>query len=336
MKQTRADRTSPDFDNMKYQNVYNGGPLDDREPLYHSEPYWVEVATQTSFRSLMATMVDNYSHTCLDIRTRPDVENQNVIRVATRFNEFNMMKVAADSVSELIQSYTSIVGKPRLKPRFTLGYHQGCYGNDTRDLVTQSVDKYHDYSFPIDGYHIDVDMQREYKTFTIDSENWFKDPAGMFKYLRQKGVKCSTNITPHINALDDPNYATLNEMKKLKYAVMDNRDKCDEVTVSSMERYFNWEGGNRVTINPTTEKTDYDPPDQVPFGDTYNKGNEFRGGLYYGNKLGAPTYYPNLNNWKVREWWGKQYEYLFTQGLEFVWQDMTSPCIAREYGDMKS
>ncbi|KOS22241.1 Alpha-glucosidase 2 [Escovopsis weberi] len=324
------------FDNMRYQNVYNRGPLDDREPLYHSEPFWMEVASQSSLRSLMGTMVDNYSHTCLDIGTRTDVKHQNVNRIATRFNEFSVMKVAADSVSELIQSYTSIVGKPRLKPRYALGYHQGCYGNDVKSLVTDSVNKYHDYGFPIDGYHIDVDMQREYKTFTIDSENWFQDPEGMFRELRQKGVKCSTNITPHINALDDPNYKTLNEMKALNYAIKDSRLKNEDVHTASMERYINYSGGIREGINPSWEKTDYDPPDQVPFSAAYNSGKEFRGGLYYGNKLGAPTYYPNLNDPKVREWWGKQYQYLFETGLEFVWQDMTSPCIAREYGDMKS
>lgn len=30
-----------------------------------------------------------------------------------------------------------------------------------------------------------------------------------------------------------------------------------------------------------------------------------------------------------------QYQYLFDQGLEFIWQDMTTPAIAKEYGDMK-
>ena len=35
--------TISDYDNMEYSSVYDqGGPLDDREPLYHSEPFWVE------------------------------------------------------------------------------------------------------------------------------------------------------------------------------------------------------------------------------------------------------------------------------------------------------
>jgi alpha-glucosidase (family GH31 glycosyl hydrolase) len=63
---------------------------------------------------------------------------------------------------------------------------------------------------------------------------------------------------------------------------------------------------------------------------------QFHGGIYYGWGNGHPGHYPNLNNDEVREWWGKQYQYLFECGLDFVWQDMTSPCIAEQYGDMKS
>lgn len=46
-------------------------------------------------------------------------------------------------------------------------------------------------------------------------------------------------------------------------------------------------------------------------------------------------FYPDLNRSEVRDWWGKQYKYLFEQGLEFVWQDMTTPAIHDSYGEMK-
>jgi len=48
-----------------------------------------------------------------------------------------------------------------------------------------------------------------------------------------------------------------------------------------------------------------------------------------------PGYYPDLNRTEVRRWWGEQYSDLFDKGLEFVWQDMTSPCVNIAYGDMK-
>lgn len=46
-------------------------------------------------------------------------------------------------------------------------------------------------------------------------------------------------------------------------------------------------------------------------------------------------FYPDLNRKEVRDWWGTQYSYLMDSGLEFVWQDMTTPAIHTSYGDMK-
>ncbi len=53
-------------------------------------------------------------------------------------------------------------------------------------------------------------------------------------------------------------------------------------------------------------------------------------------ELGTPGHYPDLARSEVREWWGKQYKYLFEMGLEFVWQDMTTPAIRSTRGDMRS
>lgn len=123
---------------MKYENVYGQGPLDDREPLYHSEPYWLEVDGLPTCKSQVATFVDNYSHVCVDI----GMTDPTTIRMATRFNSFAAIFVAGDTISEIIQSYTSLTGRPRLKPRYALGNHQGGYGYDTKELVLEVARKY--------------------------------------------------------------------------------------------------------------------------------------------------------------------------------------------------
>ncbi|KAL6832031.1 glycoside hydrolase family 31 protein [Trichoderma camerunense] len=322
------------FDNMKYQNVYGSGPLDPREPLYHTEPYWMEVTSHAGFDTVLGTLVDNYSHTCIDVRQG----DPNTLRIGTRFNEFNSMILAADKASDLFQNYTSIVGKPSLRPRYALGYHQGSYGYDTRELVEQWVTNYQSNQFPIDGLHIDIDIQREYQTFTINTDaGIFPEPEEMFMNFRKRGIKCCTNITPHINSRADPKaYSTLKELLDNEYYVSDVRDVARGVKHPTHERYHNFDNGKREMIRPSEQRPTYNPPDDYTFSELYNTGKPFHGGVYYGAQNGAPTYYPNLNYWVVREWWGRQYQYLFECGLEFVWQDMTSPAIAKEYGDLKS
>ncbi|CAF3441856.1 hypothetical protein SNK03_007732 [Fusarium graminearum] len=320
------------FDNMRYQNVYGKGPHDDREPLYHSEPFWIEVDSHPGYRSQVSTFIDNYSHICVDV----GVKDTGVIRVATRFNSFRAIMVAADSMQDLISSYTSIVGKPRLKPRYVLGYHQACYGYDSQESVLESVAEYRKCGFPIDGMHIDVDMQDDYRTFTIDKrDKHFPDPVHMFKTLREQGVKCSTNITPYISSMPSDTYSTLSEGLKEGHFIKDDRDVDPSAPNVWDQRYVGWSVGNQMLINPNTQKPPYFEEDKSNFGDNFNSQKPFHGGVFYGWGNGHPGHYPNLNNQDVRKWWGKQYQYLFECGLDFVWQDMTGPCIAEQYGDMK-
>jgi alpha-glucosidase (family GH31 glycosyl hydrolase) len=321
-----------DFDNMRYQNVYGKGPLDDREPLYHSEPFWIEVDSHPGYRSQISTFIDNYSHICVDV----GVKDQGVIRVTTRFNSFRAIMVAGDSMQDLISSYTSIVGKPRLKARYVLGYHQACYGYDNQESVLEAIQEYRKCGIPIDGMHIDVGMQDDYRTFTIDKrDKHFPDPVQMFNTLRGQGVKCSTNIAPYISSMPSDSYSTLNEGLKDGRFIIDDRDIDPSATQAYEQRYQGWSVGNQTFKVPILEKPPYFESDTSDFSQTFNNKQPFHGGVFYGCGNGHPGHYPNLNNKEVREWWGKQYQYLFECGLDFVWQDMTGPCIAEEYGDMK-
>lgn len=325
---------------MRYFNVYGkdkDGPYTDGEPLYHSEPYWIEMNAHPGAQSQLATFVDNYSDVKLDLGRVDSTQ----LRIATRFNSFQSIFMAGDDVAQIIRLYTSLIGRPQLKPRFVLGNHQGCYGYDTRQKVENAVNQYRKYEIPLDGMHIDVDIQREYRTFSINTdEGNFPQPEDMFSRLRKQGVKCSTNITPVISLRQDPNpYPTLDEALNNNYFVMDRRDIDPSASTYDMQISLNFGGGNRYFKNPNNfdDLPDYEKKNRTyHLQDIFNKDVPFKGGVDYGGGRGAPGHYPNLNNEEVREWWGRQYTYLFQKGLEFVWQDMTSPCMAETFGDMKS
>ncbi|GME64457.1 Glycoside hydrolase family 31 [Neofusicoccum parvum] len=326
------------FDNMRYNNVYGRGPNEDAEPLYHSEPYWIEVNAHPGYMSQLATFIDNYSHVCVDLGKT----NTTQVRMATRFNSFQGIFIAGNDIAEVIRLYSSLIGRPRLMPRYVLGNHQGCYGYDTQGRVEQAVQKYRDYDFPLDGMHIDVDMQRDYRTFTIDTNAWkFPNPEKMFLELRKKGVKCSTNITPVINSRPDGEYTTLNDGLAKNHFVLDRRNIDPSAPNPWDQRYMQFGGSVLYYTRPfdVSARQYYPQQDLHDFNQVFNQANRgvpFHGGVSYGNGQGAPGFYPNLNNKETRTWWGEQYKYLFETGLEFVWQDMTSPCMAEQYGDMKS
>ena len=196
---------------------------------------------------------------------------------------------------------------------------------------------YREADFPLDTMHIDVDIQDEYRTFTVDtSKDKFPQPRKMFSELRKDGVKCCTNITPFINSEESKSYETLNEMIRNNYYVPDERHLQGAVARSQDQRYLCYELGNLIVSDPSVDRPGF--KDDYVFEDSFNGGQSvpYHGGVNYGKNLGRPGYYPDLNRKEVRKWWGKQYRKLIELGLEFVWQDMTSPSIAKEYGDMKS
>ncbi|MBW4497603.1 MAG: DUF5110 domain-containing protein [Oscillatoria princeps RMCB-10] len=317
------------FDNMRYRQVYNYGPLDVREPMYHSEPFFIEFNGVPEKDCVTGMYVDNRGQVLMDI----GFYNSSRYMVGTRYGDLDYYFFMADTPAELVDSFTEIVGRSRLKPRWALGYHQGCYGYENRGDLEWCVRKHRDYQIPLDGLHVDVDVQNNYHTFTIDT-NKFPDPKGMFDYLKSLGVKCSTNITPIISR-KEPFYSTYTEGRDQGYFVKD-------------QRYFgDLDLNNPEDLNKGYSYQNYDPPGQESVFFAYdpehnaNKGEPYIGEVYYGNdritgaEMGTPGHYPDFGRPDVRRWWGKQYQYLFDMGLEMVWQDMTTPAIRSRRGDMR-
>jgi len=307
------------YDNMRYRQVYNQGPLDSREPLYHSDPFFFEFNGVPDQKSVNAIFIDNPGQVLVDV----GYLNSGRYMFGTRYGDLDYYFFWNSEPRHTLDDFTSIVGRPRLKPRYVLGYHQGCYGYESRGSLEWAVGKYRDYRIPIDGLHVDVDIQHNYQTFTIDT-NKFPDPLSMFDNLRKKGLKCSTNITPVISN-KDINYQTYQEGLSNSYFVLDKRYDPDNPASRSYQCYG---GGNEYRPND---------PDKIQ---GFNSGQPYIGEVYYGNdahgnELGTPGHYPDFGRGEVRKWWGTQYQYLFDMGLEMVWQDMTTPAIRETRGDMK-
>ena len=110
------------FDNMRYRQVYNRGPLDPREPLYHSEPFFYEFHGVPEYNSVNAIFIENTGQVLVDI----GYSNSSRYKFGTRFGDLDFFFFIGDDPANILDSYTEIVGRPRLKPRYCLGYQQGC------------------------------------------------------------------------------------------------------------------------------------------------------------------------------------------------------------------
>lgn len=308
------------YDNMRYRQVYDRGPLEDREPLYHSNPFFMEFNGSRDGDSIYGIFIDNPSQIFMDM----GFLNSSRYMFGTRFGDLDYYFFLGQNFSDIMGAFTSFVGRARLVPRYALGYHQGCYGYEDRKMLEDVADKYRKFQIPIDGLHVDVDIQNRFQTFTID-ERRFPNPKEMFFDLRAKGFKCSTNITPIISR-EDPEYKTYTEGTENNYFVMDIRHDPDD---PAGLRYQDYESGREVYHNFMD-----------PEG-SYNSNKPYIGEVFYGCdpdgcNRGTTGHYPDLSREEVQVWWGRQYQHLFDNGLEMVWQDMTTPCIRSTRGDMRS
>ncbi len=157
------------FDNMRYKSVHGIGALDSREPLYHSNPFFLEFyANPETMSGVVGSFVNNPSQILMDVgHTYSDQ-----LRVATSYGDMDFIVFIGDSSKDILSKSTSLAGKARLKPRYALGYHQGGYGYEDTQSMLDVVNGYGDSDVPFDGLHVDVDVQNCYRTFTMNETKY--------------------------------------------------------------------------------------------------------------------------------------------------------------------
>ncbi len=157
------------FDNMRYKSIYGIGATDPREPLYHTNPFFLEFyGSPETQKGVQGTFVNNPSQVLMDVGHT----YSNQLRIATMYGDMDLLIFIGEDSKEILSKSTAMSGKPRLKPRFALGYQQGGYGYEDTQAMLDVVNGYGDSDVPFDGLHVDVDVQDYYRTFTMNENKY--------------------------------------------------------------------------------------------------------------------------------------------------------------------
>ena len=327
LNKTNATMTFFNYDNFRY----SGEPFNYQEALYNSTPFLIEANPKPDQGSayFYGLLFDNPAQTYFNLGNNENPDNGDMYGkyyFGSLYGELNYYFFAGNNIQDIVSQYTTLTGRTPLPPKYALGYHQGCYGYFDRWKLEQMALLYRKNNFPIDGLHIDVDFQDNYRTFT-HSELKFPNPQDMFATLKGWGFKCATNITALItrNPLDErcPVEADGNVKKDLtgytpaQYPARDSGIKQDVfiknlfVGNSGSQEYF--VGGENYGDNNGYNPYPY-PPIERSAHDV--------------EPLASNGYYPDFGKTGVQAWWGEQYKTLIDIGLEMVWQDMMVPALA--------
>ncbi|HEX8823427.1 MAG TPA: TIM-barrel domain-containing protein [Archangium sp.] len=313
------------YDNYMYSAGHvpasnEGGPLNDSEALYCSVPLLMENNPAPPSEGDYAgdpysygLFFDNPAQSYINIGTNDYSDMTGKYYFGALYGDMDYYFMAGDDTADVIQQYTTLTGRPPLPPKYVFGYHQGCYGYYDRDILEGVADAYREARIPIDGLHIDVDFQDNYRTFT-SSKKKFPDVAGMMAGLHSRGFKCSTNITPLLtdNEYDENGDNTPYTQRDALLSINPTAGLIYNTRAGEGINDQLYQGQVNYGVNKGSNPYLAYPPHPQDGGYALNA---------YGN-------YPDFGRADVRQAWGEQYSYLIKDvGLDMVWQDMTCPAI---------
>ncbi len=302
-------------------------------PMYFSAPWCINVAKQgTPNQSAYGIYLDNVAQTYVNTGD-------------TRFGEGAGRKntLYLGSQSGLVDYYF-IYGKPRnytgkggglrqgpmevvlglaylcqnsaapgfarfaaMPPKYIFGYFQGVYGAigvnekaypsgdptiENAIFFDDVLKGYRDADMPLEGFAVDIDVQDTYKVFTINSRFFVdgdRDGKSIFQWAHDQDLVTQTNITCFIKD-SESDYSVLKSLV----------------------------ARGLYTNNKGADGTEFK-------NDGFGPADAYCGQLQYGENEKVTAIFPDWGKPGTGAWWGPNYQELIDKGLDFVWQDMTTP-----------
>ncbi|EHQ25192.1 TIM-barrel domain-containing protein [Mucilaginibacter paludis] len=313
------------FDNYSYSSGIipagnSGGPLNPSEPLYCSVPLLLEInpAPQGAYAGspyAYGIFFDNTSQSYFNVGSNDYSDMTGKYYFGALYGDMDYYFMYGDQVTGVLKQYTTLTGRSAMPPKYVFGYHQGGYGYFNSSILAVVANSYRAANIPIDGLHIDVDFQDNYRTFT-SSKMKFPNVSNFMDYLHSIGFKCSTNITPLMtaNPLDENGEASVYQQRKNMMDVNGSNGLIYNTRAGQGESPNLYAG--TVSYGMNLGNNPYPAPPLQP----NNQGQI---------PLQATGNYADFSREDVRKKWGDQYIHLINEvGMDMIWQDMTDPAIA--------
>jgi len=170
---------------------------EDRDPIYSTIPFYIGVHHNLSY----GIFLDNTWQTDFNF----GASNNRFSSFGARGGEMNYYFIYHSTLAGIITSYTSLTGRMKLPPLWSLGYQQNRYSYYPETEVYRIAQTLREKKIPADGITLDIHYMDHYKVFTWDKER-FPNPKQMTDKLNSMGFKLTVIVDPGVRV--EPGYAT--------------------------------------------------------------------------------------------------------------------------------
>jgi alpha-glucosidase len=159
------------------------------DPLYLSTPFYIGFHNGLFY----GVFLDNSHKSLFNF----GASNDRFAFFGADGGEMNYYFFFGGSVSDIIQSYTSLTGKMPLPPKWALGLQQCRYSYYPDLEVLQIAKQYRDRKIPLDVLYLDIHYMDDYKVFTFHPDR-FPNPKSFNKQLLENGIHTVCIVDPGI------------------------------------------------------------------------------------------------------------------------------------------
>ncbi|XP_037528192.1 maltase-glucoamylase [Rhipicephalus sanguineus] len=127
------------------------------------------------------------------------------LRLATIGGVLDFFVFVGDNPMQVIELYSSVIGKPFLPPYWALGFQLSRYGYGSLDKLKKVLERNQRAGFPVDVQHLDIDYMQNSTTFTVDPVRYAGLSDFMAEQRAKNGLRFVINLTPALPSTL-PNY----------------------------------------------------------------------------------------------------------------------------------
>jgi len=160
-----------------------------QDPLYSTIPFYIGIHHDINY----GIFFDNTFQSDFNF----GASNDRFSSFGAQGGELNYYFIYHKRLADIITSYTSLTGRMKLPPLWSLGYQQNRYSYYPDTEVLRIAQTLREKKIPADGITLDIHYMDNYQLFTWNKER-FPDPIGLTNKLKSMGFRTTVIVDPGI------------------------------------------------------------------------------------------------------------------------------------------